>query len=94
MGSEIQEPRVQNAAGALATQFEAKPIWHGRSEGKPVGGGRRSEGHGAARPRRPTEKTQDFKIQETREEADGIFGGSELGAGCSKDGLGQDVPAT
>jgi hypothetical protein len=24
----------------------------------------------------------------------GIFGGSELGAGCSKDGLGQDVPAT
>jgi hypothetical protein len=24
----------------------------------------------------------------------GIFGGSKLGAGCSKDGLGQDVPAT
>jgi hypothetical protein len=24
----------------------------------------------------------------------GIFGGSKLGAGCSKDGLGQDVSAT
>lgn len=31
MGSEIQDSRVQNAAGALATQFEAKPNWHGRS---------------------------------------------------------------
>jgi hypothetical protein len=30
---------------------------------------KRQGGYGAARPCRPTDKTQDFKIQETREEA-------------------------
>ena len=89
MESEIQDSRFQNAAGALATQFEAKPNWHGRSEGKPEGGGsRRRE---AARPRRPTGKTQDIKIQETR-------GGRALWRfrtwnGCSEAGLGQNVAA-
>jgi hypothetical protein len=34
------------------------------------------------------------QIQESREEATGSWVFSKLGAGCSKDGLEQDVPAT
>ena len=42
----IQDSRFQNAAGALATRFEAKPNWHGRSEAK---ANRRAEGGGSRR---------------------------------------------
>ena len=44
----------------------AKPKWHGWSAAEAI---RSPESHGAARPRRPAGKTQDLKIQETREEA-------------------------
>ena len=39
-------------------------------------------------------ESQDGKIQESRGERGGFIGGEELGTGCSKDGLGLEVPAT
>jgi hypothetical protein len=52
MGSEIQEPRVQNAAGALATQLG------GRSQSGMAGAQRRQIGGGAQKPEARSQKPE------------------------------------
>jgi hypothetical protein len=64
---------------------------------RPEVGGRRSEVGGRRSERkkgRREEGKRGRREEGKRGRGGGFIGFSELGAGCSKDGLGQDVPAT